>query len=249
MEKNKELLKSEFERIKNLGFVASNRPNNLDGGIGNTFEDYLGVLENNLRDADFNGFEIKSKRELNSSYVTLFSKSPNHPSGANAILKDKFGEVRDPDFPELKKLYASIFANRTSLVYGKYEMKLIVDRANQKLFLHIKDIVSEEIYDIVYWDFETLKSASTKMKSLFIVTAEQEKRDGVYHYHYKSATFYLDFSFVKFLEAIENGVIMFDIRIGVYKTGSKYGKPHDHGSGFRIKKENIVQLYLEETHI
>lgn len=249
MENNKELLKTEFLRIRSLGFVPSNRPNNKDGGIGNTFEDYLGVLENNLKDADFNGFEIKSKRELNSSYVTLFSKSPNHPAGANAILKDKFGEIRDPDFPELKKLYASIFANRKSLVYGKYEMNLIVDRPNEKLFLHIKDIASSEIYDIVYWDFETLKTASSKMKSLFIVTAEQEKRDEVFHYHYKSATFYLDFSFEKFLEAIENGIIMFDIRIGVYKTGKNYGKPHDHGSGFRIKKGDIVQLYLEESHI
>ena len=54
---DKQLIISEFQRIKNLGFVKSNRPNNRDGGIGNTFEDYLGVQENNLREADFEGFE------------------------------------------------------------------------------------------------------------------------------------------------------------------------------------------------
>jgi hypothetical protein len=36
---------------------------------------------------------------------------------------------------------------------------------------------------------------------------------------------------------------MFDIRIGVHKTGNNYGRPHDHGSGFRVKKENISELY------
>ena len=36
---------------------------------------------------------------------------------------------------------------------------------------------------------------------------------------------------------------MFDIRIGVHKTGSSYGRPHDHGSGFRVKKEKIIELY------
>jgi len=249
MEKNKNLLIAEFQRIKSLGFITSNRPINLDGGIGNTFEDHLGVAENNLKDADFNGFEIKSKRELNSSYVTLFSKSPNHPNGANAILKDKFGEVRDLNFPDLKKLYASIFANRKSLIYNKFEMQLIVNRNQDKLFLHVKDITSGEIYDVVYWDFETLKLASNKMKSLFIVTASQEMHNGVYHYHYNSASMYLNFNFENFLNAIENGIIMFDIRIGVYKSGKNYGKPHDHGSGFRIKKENIVKLYSEEIHL
>ena len=101
-------IKFEFERIKDLGFVKSNRINNRDGGIGNTFEDYLGVSENNLRDPDFEGFEVKTQRQITSSYITLFSKSPSFPKGANAILKEKFGEVRDENFPDLKKLYASI---------------------------------------------------------------------------------------------------------------------------------------------
>ena len=68
-----EKIKFEFDRIKDLGFIKSTRQNNKDGGIGNTFEDYLGVEENNLRDPDFEGFEIKTKRFMNSSYITLFS--------------------------------------------------------------------------------------------------------------------------------------------------------------------------------
>ena len=39
--KNIDKIVSEFERIRDLGFLPNNRPNNKDGGIGNTFEDYL----------------------------------------------------------------------------------------------------------------------------------------------------------------------------------------------------------------
>jgi hypothetical protein len=42
---------------------------------------------------------------------------------------------------------------------------------------------------------------------------------------------------------------MYDIRIGSYSSGKNYGKPHDHGSGFRIKEHNIIKLYsnIEEV--
>ncbi len=56
--KNIDKLKKEFNRIKKMGFVDCTRPNNIDGGIGNTFEDLLGVEENNKKEADFKGFEV-----------------------------------------------------------------------------------------------------------------------------------------------------------------------------------------------
>jgi len=36
---------------------------------------------------------------------------------------------------------------------------------------------------------------------------------------------------------------MFDIRIGVYHSGKSAGRTHDHGSGFRIKRENFNEIY------
>jgi hypothetical protein len=239
---DKQLITTEFERIRSLGFVKSTRQNNRDGGIGNTFEDHLGVQENNLRLPDFNEFEIKSKRKFNTSYLTLFSKSPSHPTGANSILKDKFGECRDPNFPQLKKLYSSVFGNRENLVYNKFQMKLDVLHPKKHLNLKVKDEFNN-IYDDVYWTFDELVSGSSKLKNLFVVFAEEKVINEELYYHYLNAEIYLNFNFEKFLNSIENGVIMFDIRIGVHKTGSSYGRPHDHGSGFRIRKEKIIDLY------
>jgi len=240
-------IKLEFERIKNLGFVKSNRVKKNDGGIGNTFEDYLGVEENNLKDPDFIGFEIKTQRQLTSSYITMFSKSPSYPKGANGILKEKFGEARDPDFPDLKKLYASIFGNKWSEVYGKYKMKLEIDRKNEKVILNVND--NGLIYRDVYWDFNDLEKGLQKLNKLFVVSAEEKVEDGVQYFHYNDGVAYLNIDFDKFLFLLEDGLIQFDIRIGVYKSGKNYGKPHDHGSGFRIKKESIFSLYKSKVEM
>ena len=135
--KNIEKLKSEFYRIKNLNYVKNTRPKNKDGGIGNTFEDLLGVEENNKKEADFEGVEIKSQRYLNKSYISLFTKSPDYPNRANTYLREKYGEVRDLMHPEKKKLYASIFGHRDSEIYSKYKMKLNVNRTSQRIELVI----------------------------------------------------------------------------------------------------------------
>ena len=76
---------SKFKEVKSLEYVPSNRANNT--GIGKTFEDYIGVVENNLDEPDLAGFEIKSHRGASCSYVTLFTKSPSFPKRANAYLK------------------------------------------------------------------------------------------------------------------------------------------------------------------
>jgi hypothetical protein len=240
--KNLDKLKKVFNQIEKLGFVECTRPNNKDGGIGNTFEDLLGVTENNKKEADFKGFEVKSKRLFNSSYVSLFTKSPDNPKRANSYLRENFGEIRDKNHSDKKKLYASVFGHRISIVYSKYKMKLMVDRKNKRLDLVIRDL-DDMHFSTVSWDFETLKKASSKMKDLFLVFADTKIINKKTNYHFIAGEVYKDFDFEKFLKEIEKGGIMFDIRIGVYNSGKNYGKTHDHGSGFRVKAANFGNLY------
>ncbi len=237
-----EKIKKDFERIKKLGFIKTTRPKNKDGGIGNTYEDLLGVKENNLKTADYLGFEIKSKRKYNSSYISLFSKSPTFPKKANYYLRETYGEVRDINHPDKKKLYASVFGNRFSIVYEKYKMKLEVNHLEKRVYLIIYNLSENEL-DRVYWSFEDLEKATIKMKDLMLVFAETKKEKGTVFYHYNNAEIYKNFSFSIFLKNIENGGIMFDLRIGVHNSGKNIGKTHDHGSGFRITKDNFKNLY------
>src|SRR3989344_4021334 len=87
--------KKDFSVIKSKGFIESHRTHNT--GIGKTFEDLIGVVENNNALADYQDvLELKSSRELTESMVTLFTKKPSFPKGANSILREKFGQ---PDKP------------------------------------------------------------------------------------------------------------------------------------------------------
>lgn len=44
--------------------------------IGVTFEQLLGIEQNELEIADYEGIEIKTKRYNSKSYITLFSYAP-----------------------------------------------------------------------------------------------------------------------------------------------------------------------------
>lgn len=121
-------------------------------------------------------------------------------------------------------------------------MKLELDYIEKKLYLRIFDL-NDMLVDSVFWTFEILEKASKKMKSLMLVLADAKIENNQQKYHYNKAEIYENFSFKSFLKNIENGRIMFDIRIGVHNSGKNIGKNHDHGSGFRVKKENFKNLY------
>jgi len=243
-----EILKKKYKEIKKLGYVECKRENNRDGGIGNTLEDLLGINENNKNDPDIFGFEIKSHREFNSSYITLFSKSPSFPKNANTYLRESFGDYRDEIYEKKKILYASVFGHRYSIVYEKYKMKLKVNRKSKKVELIVQSI-NNKLLTCVFWTFDDLIKASRKMKDLMLVIADIKDEGGKRKYNYKYAQFYIGFDFEKFLECIQNGKIMFDIRIGVYHSGKNAGKTHDHGSGFRIKRENFKEIYCSYIEV
>lgn len=71
------------------------------------------------------GFEIKSHREEAASYITLFTKAPTFPPGANAYLKDKYG-IPYENNQSLKKLHTSMFANRYNTSNGNFSFRLIM---------------------------------------------------------------------------------------------------------------------------
>lgn len=241
-------LVEKFLKIKALGFVPSRRMHNT--GIGKTFEDLLEKEEDNLAEADFEGIEVKSQRDTALSYITLFTKSPSFPRGANRILRDNYGALVDQSNPLIKKLHTSIFGNRYNTYRDIYGFKLDVNRSQEGLYLSVKDLETNNvILDSIGWSFNDLQKAALKIKTLFVVWADQKIYNGVEHFHYTKAIIYHDFNIGHFITAMENGGIMVDIRIGTYKSGSNMGKPHDHGTGFRVKREFLDKLYDEREDV
>lgn len=240
---NKQLIIKEFKRIKKLGFVKSKRKNNT--GIGKTFEDYMGVEENNIDKPDFAGYEIKAHREISSSYVTLFTKAPSFPKGANAYIRDEFGTPYE-DNKKLKRIHTSMLATQANSYENKYAFKLINDRKEEKLYIGVYSLKTKKLIDCSCgYTYDKLKDVlNRKLKNLFYVVAETKTdKKGNEFFSYKKAHIYEKPSFTKFLNLIDKGLIMYDIRIGSNKSGKNIGKTHDHGSGFRILEKNLTKLY------
>ena len=141
---NKEIIKRQFRKITRMGFVSSNRRGNT--GIGKTFEDYMGVVENNFDEPDLLGYEIKSHRELSQSYVTLFTKSPSFPRNANTYLKDNFG-LPYGDNLSLKRLHTSMFADRANTYSNEYAFRLINNKNERTIRIGVYSLKTKELLD------------------------------------------------------------------------------------------------------
>ncbi|MBO8439746.1 MAG: MvaI/BcnI restriction endonuclease family protein [bacterium] len=177
MNDNEALIIERFNQIKALGFVRSNRKNNT--GIGKTFEDYIGVVENNIDEPDLFGYEIKSHREETSSYITLFTKSPNFPPKANSYLKDKYG-IPYENNPCLKKLHTSMFASKFNTFTGLYSFRLLNDSIHNAIRIGVFDYNTKELIDdTVGYTYDCIEDIlKKKLKNLFYVSAEREIKDG-----------------------------------------------------------------------
>lgn len=102
----------------------------------------------------------------------------------------------------------------------------------------------------MHWTYASLESClQNKLNSLFYVQAQSEIRSGEEYFHYTHGNVYQNPSLQNLLNLLNDGRLMVDIRIGSYKTGSKIGKVHDHGTGFRVQSQHLTDLYSEHIEI
>lgn len=214
-----------------MGFVESHRSN--DTGIGKTLEDYLGITENNIALPDFGLMELKTQRAGTSSMMTLFTKKPEGITNAE-ILK-RFGEP-DPEYPKHFKLHQTI--NQGKKNARGFHCK--VDEVNGKLLI----MRNEEV--LGYYTLGLLRQKAMEKigNALILVFADSKKEYGKEHFHYKEAWLLKELDLAQFI-----ALSKYDIRLGVYRSGVNVGKPHDHGSAFRLTRlsEKTFPL-LFKTH-
>ncbi len=235
--------KKDFLAIKEKGWVASNRTH--DTGIGKTFEDLIGIVENNNFLADYKEvLELKASRELAQSMVTIFTKTPTFPKKVNTLLRERYGQP-DAEAESMKTLHTTISAVKFNTFINKLGFKLEVDEANKKILIKIKDLQTDKLEDIeIYYTFEQLKKIiEEKCRYIAYISAENKKENGKEFFKFNKAVLLSGLTFDKFIDCIKKGLIVYDIRLGFYRMGENKGKTHDHGSGFRILKNNLNQVF------
>lgn len=220
-----------LKELSEKGWIKSKRLH--DTGIGKTLEDILGIKENNIALPDFGVMELKSQRTNTPSMMTLFTKSPDGIT--NAEIRRSFG-YPDPEFPNVKILHQTINNGKTNAM--GFHCK--IDAINGRLIILRKN----KVLGYYSLDFLRQKAVEKIGNGLILVFADCRKGRKHEYFHYKEAWILKDIDPTKFLTLSK-----YDIRLGVYHSGSKAGQPHDHGSAFRLTRltEKTVPL-LFKTH-
>ncbi len=240
MNKEEELIEK-FKIIKSRGWIPTNRHG--DQCLGNAFEDLIGKTEDNKSEADYFGIELKAHRTITKSMVSLFSKSPSYPKGVNTYLRETYGVVED-DYGK-KVLNTTVSGLKENTHRGGYGFKAVVDRENERILLQVRNLSTNAIVDDeIFWSFSVLEKAlEKKIKKVAVLYGDEKIEEGQHFVRYTSMRILEGLTFEKLLSSIEEGLLLIDIRIGVYASGKNAGKTHDHGTGFRIHLENLLNTY------
>lgn len=245
----KSTFRDTFNGVRGKEF-KSNRANNT--GIGKTFEDIVGVEENNNPKKDWdNQIEIKSQRGKTNSKLTLFCKKPENDNALNHI-KNTYG-TSDESFNDVKTIHTTISAKKYNSYKKKYGFKMNIDRDSEKINVSVRSHTTKELLEdnVVEFSFSDLKeSFDNKCSCVAYVNADSRTdANGSEHFTFTEGKFLEGADFDDFLNNMEQGKIVYELRCGTYKSGKKLGNPHDHGSAFRIKKKSIEELFPNHEEI
>lgn len=241
MNENMKKLKLEFEYIKKIGWIetAIKGPS----GVGITFERLLHKEIENFEIPDYEDIEIKTRSADVKKYITLFNCTPDETYLFE--IKRICGDYGLPDkiVKSQKVFYGLFYANKKSIV-GNHLFKLKVDRYNERIYLCVYDRNNNLIDDTTFWSFELLnEKLQRKMKLLALVNASYKKEFYQVYYKYTAISFYKLKDFDSFIQAIEKGIIRIVFKIGVFRSGRRFGQLHDHGTGFELKFDSIGEIY------
>ena len=235
-------IKSDIDSLDNMGFVESKRKK--DTGIGKTFEDLVGIYENNNCLADYQGIvEYKTFRNKSESSLTLATKSPK-PRGINTYIREKYGKP-DSEYENIKVVHSTFYSDKFYNSNDVCGYKIEVNDPDKKMYIKIKDISSEDIDPkLPYCDYNDInKLVHNKLKYIALIEAETKTEEGKEYFHFYKGQLLSGLTSETFIDAIKDTKIAYEFRIGAYKSGPKIGKTHDHGTGFRIKRKKIKEVF------
>ncbi|CAM2948589.1 MULTISPECIES: MvaI/BcnI family restriction endonuclease [Latilactobacillus] len=217
-------------------------------GIGKTFEDLLEKKEDNLPLPDFHQIELKAHDQAENSYITLFTKSPNVPRGVNTLLRERYG-YRDINSDQ-KILHTSVTSKMQFNAKSNRYFMIVNDPERESLILrvytHSKELIKDDF--IAEWSYDILKkSLNNKLKTLAVINSSTKVYNKIKYYSYDNIKIIYALSLEQLLAALEDRKLIVDLRLGVYHSGKNLGKTHDHGTGFRIKYNDLLQYAYTEN--
>ena len=239
-----EELITKFNEIKKKDWIIGKATGR--GNIGLTFEQELGIVQNDLELPDHNGIELKTRGNFSRAYITLFNATFDGPNQLETKRLVNMYGYPDKIIDSVNVLTAKVYGNKLTLIGKKWKFKISVDYKKQKVFLNIYDKDNNFIERERFWSFETLElKLMRKDNILALIEADKKKIDNVDYFKYHTLSIYNYNGFSVFLKLLEIGYIRVGIELGVYRKGRKYGQLYDHGIGFEISRKNLENLYTK----
>lgn len=234
-------LKEKLDKIKNLGWIECKNKNK--SVTGKTLENLLEINPDNFEIPDYNTIEIKSKVSKRENYIDLFCATPDSYVLETKRLYDKYGYL---DSNNYKILNFVLYGEFLKPINNEYSAKLRIDYKNKKVIMEIYNKDNELIDNLSSWSFELLEEKlCRKLNYVCLVEGDKKFSHNVLYVRYDKYKFYKLKKFSNFIRLLKRGQIRISFTLGVYKSGSKSGKMHDHGTQFSIRKEKIKLLFDE----
>ena len=234
-------LKEKLDKIKNLGWIECKNKNK--SVTGQTLENLIEINPDNFEIPDYNTIEIKSKVSKRENYIDLFCATPDSYVLETKRLYDKYGYL---DSNNYKILNFVLYGEFLKPINNEYSAKLRIDYKNKKVIMETYNKDNELIDNLSSWSFELLEEKlCRKLNYVCLVEGDKKFSHNVLYVRYDKYKFYKLKKFSNFIRLLKRGQIRISFTLGVYKSGSKSGKMHDHGTQFSIRKENIKLLFDE----
>ncbi|GHA60287.1 hypothetical protein GCM10008927_27270 [Amylibacter ulvae] len=257
---SKQKLLAKLDEI--VGVWHSGTREGNDGNAGHTFEDLMGITENNLSIPDFGIFEIKTRRVEAGSLITLFHKEPKPAATIPKLIVAMGWPHKNPNnkYPAGEMSFRSTTASDRYSVRG---FRVVLSEGRISLEFNKNKVASDTIdqtgqyktygdwlSDIeqrnphyqslfpIFWDESNfIAKCVEKLDNTLFVQCKSKNVGGRMMYMYTEAVLLKGFKPKRLIELFTSGglFIDFDARTG-----------HNHGTKLRVKLSKVAELF--ETH-
>lgn len=216
------------------------------GSIGYTFEKELDKNPDCLYFPDYYGTEIKCTGRYSRYPVTLFTTAFDGPTfpEINRII-DKYG-YPDNTYPDKKVIFVNVSCIDKKKIASGYQFRLDVDEKEEKIYLCVYDTGNNLIERKSFVYFNTLYNhLCLKLNKLALIYASKKEVDGVKYFRYYKIGIYKLKGFDKFLQLLKFGILKVDLIARISKSGEDVGRYRNKNLVFKIKKDDIGELFDE----
>lgn len=225
-------LKAKLTEISKMGFIKSHRKDNT--GIGKTLEDVMDITENNLATGDFKisnvPVELKAQRKKASSRVTLSTKEPEWMQDKlDTILKTGYKDKQGRQGLKITLNTLKFNAKGYMLETRDGKIAIVHNKLGEVCFFKVKELI------------EIIKAKIGE--NLLLVLADVQKKDEDEYFNYVEAIYFSKFDEEMFKQFIAEGKIIWEFRLHLKPSGAI----RDHGSGFRIGRRYLPNLFKDKS--